>query len=215
MSKNKSMIERISGSTLVQALLTIIGAANPTMLPASLLPVLSNSLAASRYKERIDQQFQEIKEILDCNEEKLRNITDEQFQIINDLITISLQTINQKKLEYLKYAVSNSIRDSKTTHKEASMIGRIIRDISAEEAYFLINNFEYKAIALNNEIGGTFEGDERTLVINRGCSQEESLVIGLMSIGLLVNHGGTWDGAPILVFSDIAAKIIALLQKPN
>lgn len=93
---------------------------------------------------------------------------------------------------------------------EAALLSRIIRDISAEEADFLISSFSFQRLQLGNS-SGTEEG---VLVIPIG-GREELVVSGLISLGLLISAGPTIDDSGLLRFSNAVAKIIALLVEPD
>lgn len=202
-------LENIAGSIPSEAALTLVGVLSGNPL-AALLPVLSNSLASGRQKKRVEAALADINSVLTIHANTLRNINDAQYKLINEVILTLLHTTSEEKLVYLRRAVRNSLEVSDMQAAEAAVLSRIIRDISAEEADFLISSFSHQRLQLGNA-GGTAEG---VLVIPIG-GHEELVVSGLISLGLLISAGPTMDDSGLLRFSNAVAKIIALLVEPD
>lgn len=202
-------LENIAGSVPSEAALTLVGVLSGNPL-AALLPVLSNSLASGRQKKRVEAALADINSVLTIHANTLRNINDAQYKLINEVILTLLHTTSEEKLVYLRRAVRNSLEVSDMQAAEAAVLSRIIRDISAEEADFLISSFSHQRLQLGNT-SGTEEG---VLVIPIG-GREELVVSGLISLGLLISAGPTIDDSGLLRFSNAVAKIIALLVEPD
>ena len=202
-------LENIAGSVPSEAALTLVGVLSGNPL-AALLPVLSNSLASGRQKKRVEAALADINSVLTIHANTLRNINDAQYKLINEVILTLLHTTSEEKLVYLRHAVRNSLEVSDMQAAEAALLSRIIRDISAEEADFLISSFSFQRLQLGNS-SGTEEG---VLVIPIG-GREELVVSGLISLGLLISAGPTIDDSGLLRFSNAVAKIIALLVEPD
>jgi hypothetical protein len=83
---------------------------------------------------------------LASHETLLRDLTDSQYKLINETILALLSTTNPEKLVFLRNAVSNSLTATDLKSHEAIYLARIIRDISAEEAAFLISNSSYQRL---------------------------------------------------------------------
>jgi hypothetical protein len=86
-----------------------------------------------------------------------------------------------------------------------------VRDISAEEADFLVTNFHYARIQLATNPA---EHEQETLGVDPASSQGLA-VTGLQSLGLLTAAEPTWDDSGLLRFSPIVAKLLVLLREPG
>lgn len=200
-------LEHVSGNLGTETTLTVIGALSGNPL-AVLLPVLSSSLANGRHKKRVELALQEIDATLHNHAEQLRNLSDSQYKILNEIILATLQTTDQEKICYLRRAVTNSLKIDDLQTQEAVVIGRIIRDISAEEADFLTNNFQYDRVQLS-----TIEREYEMKVRNvKPDSAEGTVVTGLISLGLLTTAEPTMNEMGLLSFSPIVVKLLAMLR---
>lgn len=205
--KLPSRLENASGSLGTKAALTLIGALSGNPL-AALLPVLSSSLASERHKQRVEDAIRSVDATLKRHEGELRELSDSQYKILNEAILAILQTTSQKKIEYLRHAVRNSLKIDGLMPQEAVVLGRIVRDISAEEAEFLLNNFQYDRVQVS-----TAEAEHKMKVRNvKPESSEGTVVTGLVSLGLLTAAEPTWDENSLLRFSPIVAKLLVLLR---
>ena len=205
-------VEEISGHIVTQTALAAISAIAAGPL-AALLPVLAGSLAAERQKARVEKCLAEIDTILQVHSESIRSLSDEQYKLINESVLAPLQTTQQKKLDYLRSVVANSLSAQGLKFQEVAVLSRVIRDISAEEADYLLQSFQYQGIHLM----ATAEGQEFTDNILRvnPASRDALIVAGLMSLGILVPAEPTYDAPNILRFSGIVAKLISLLTGPS
>ena len=95
--------------------------------------------------------------------------------------------------------------------EEAVVLSRIVRDISAEEADFLLRHFSYQRLQLG-VAQGSISSD--ALVVPAG-GREELIVSGLVSLGLLIPAGPTFDDSGLMRFSNVVGKVIALLREPT
>jgi len=204
-------VEQVSGHLTTQTALTVISAIAAGPLVA-LLPVLAGSIAAERQKARIEKCLAEISFILQEHSDFIRSLSDEQYKLVNESVLALLQTTDQKKLDYLRSVVANSLTTSNLEFQEAAVLSRVIRDISAEEADYLIRTFQYQGIHLM----APAEGQEFTDNILRvdPSTRDALIVSGLMSLGLLIPAEPTYSAPSILRFSGIVAKLILLLRGP-
>ena len=196
--------ELLTGNLIAEAGITALAAYLATPL-ASLLPVLSKSLASGRHQKRVEKALFEINEMLTKHEKEIRNLTDAQYKIINETILTILQTVEEEKIKYLKSAIENNIIEDKVSMTSAYILSRILRDISVEEILFLINNRNYKMIFL----GGQSSHDD---VINIDPHSNQGILFsGLIAMGLMV------PGIPIMgtqgnyEFSPIVSKILEVI----
>ena len=187
--KSTSTLEKVAGSLPAEAALTAIAAAAGTPL-AALLPVLAKSLAAERQKQRVEATLLEMNGVLARHEAQLETLTDQQYKFINEAVLALLHTTNELKMSLLRNVVQNSLSVSELPDQEAVFLSRIVRDISAEEAQFLIANFGYERIWLNEIVPG--ESSRSTLAVKPN-SPDGQVVLGLLTLGLVSTAESTWD----------------------
>lgn len=202
-----TQLEKVAGSVLVEATVTIIAALAGGSI-AAMLPVLTKSLASERQQLRVEKYLADVSQILQSHEETLRNLSDAQYKLINEAILTSLQTTQEEKLKILINVVRRSLDLCDIEPQEAISLSRIIRDISAEEVMFVVKNFSYRGLQIAiPESEGPSEDD--ILDICQG-SRDELLVSGLISLGVLT--AGQPTLGQVLGFSPITAKLIVLLK---
>lgn len=202
--KKPSLLEQVSGNLVIETVLTSIGALAAFPL-APLLPVLSNSLANRRHKERVEKALTEINEILEKHKGKLRELSDSQFKIINEAILTILQTTEDAKIEYLKDVVCSNVDKETVSLSFASQVSRILRDISAEELRFLIVNSRYSTIVFDLDKVG---GNELKVEAN---SEQGAIVTGLISMGLIIWASSGWNSVGRYKCSPLVSKVLAAI----
>lgn len=201
-------LEKLAGSLGVAGTLTSIAAMAGGPL-AALLPVLTNSLAAERQKIRVENALAQIDQTLKAHSEALRNLTDSQYKLLNEVVLALLHSSDKEKIEYLRRAVHNTLlKGENILPQESVVLSRIIRDISAAEADFLIFNFHYDRIQL-----ATNEAKHEQKVLTVPPNSDDGLIVtGLVSLGLLTAAEPTYDDSGLMRFSPIVAKLLVLLS---
>lgn len=209
--RKETLTEKVTNSLVTSLGVTAVAsyAAGPL---GAILALLVNTLANDRYKIRVEETLNDIFKMLDEVSDKINQISDAQYKLINETLVTIHQTVEEEKLSFLKNAVRHTIDLESISHYEASIVSRVIRDISAREAKFLINNeFEgnkYNKICLdleeshskstsNKKEGGkvtstfviTFKPPayvEDGVLHVSGKSEQMGLVNGLITLGLLI-----------------------------
>lgn len=204
----RTKIEKIAGSLPVEAAATMVAAIVGGPL-APLLPVLAKSLASERQRLRIESYLVEISRVLENHEESLRKLSDPQFKLINEAILAGFHTTQAEKLTLLRRAVRRSLALRDIEFQEAVILSRILRDISVEEAMFVVNNSSYRGVYIADPRDPGEDGILRV----RPNSTDESLVSGLLSLGVLTPGQPTLG--QILGFSRIVPKLISLLKESD
>ena len=203
-----TMLERVAGSRTADGALTVIGAVSGGPL-AALLPILGRSLAAERQRVRVETALTEIDRILNEHADALNAISDAQYKLINEVVLALLHTTSAAKIKFLKHVVRNTVSKSSLGDQDAVLLSRIVRDMSADEMSFLKQNFGYGRVQVATT---TVEADHVKRVLNVKPGTAEALVVtGLVSLGLLEAAEPTWDETGMLRYSDVTAKLIALL----
>lgn len=210
MKEEKSFLEEATGNLATQGVSAALSAFAATPL-AALLPVLTTALAQGRHQKRVENALIEINQILIEHESQLRNITDAQYKIINETILSILQTTEDRKIEYLKKTIEVNLKEEKVSISFAIPISRILRDISARELQFLIDNFKYDRITFNRTPGEEHKPDKKNELVVEADSEQGALVSGLVSMGLIVAGSNSWDDIGRYNFSPLVAKLLAVI----
>lgn len=207
--KPASPLETVAGSTATEAALTVVGALAGGPI-APLLPVLAKSLASGRQHSRVVAALASIDQTLKDHSSQLAGLTDEQYKLVNETILAVLHTTSEQKLSYLRIAVRNALALNDLLPQESVVLGRIVRDISGEEAAFLLANFEYERVQLAKTSG---PHEQRVLTVDPD-SRAGLVAVGLISLGLLAPAEPTFDDSGLLRFSSIVATLMVLLREP-
>lgn len=204
-----TVLERVSGSPITEAAATLVAGAGVAFTPlAPLLPVLSNCLAARRHQGRVESAIKDISEVLARHEGELQRLTDPQYHLLTEAVSEVFQTVHQEKIVYLQRAIRNSLNIDGLVPQESVVLARFVREISAEEADFVVSNFSFRYIHVSD-----LPSDRDDLLrVPRG-SRESLIVAGLESIGVLEFALGTAGGGNMLSFSDLTAKLLLLLRE--
>ncbi|HIE00890.1 MAG TPA: hypothetical protein EYP59_11485 [Thiotrichaceae bacterium] len=218
MTLEKDTVEKISGNPATTLASTAVGAAAgvfiggiPGAIAGALLPVLTGTLAHGRATKRIESTIEEIKRLLHEHKEELDKINDAQYKIITETISTIYKTIEEDKLNYLRRVVRNTISHAAITDHEAALISRIIRDLSADEAIFLVNNSHYLEIVIKHYEINTEEKD--TVLYIDATDEKIPIVNGLSNLGLLLLRPASYGGKTVEYrFSPIAVKLGGLLK---
>lgn len=211
--KPPSLVERITGNVATESALTALAAsvANTGGPLVPLLPVLAKSLASERQKKRVEEALAEVSAILEAHEAQICNLTDEQYKIINEAVLALLHTTHGEKLAYLRAVVKNALDLDTVQPQEAVVLSRIIRDLTAEEAKFVCENFKFNRVwVVDRRIG---EAVDPTIKYVDPNSDEALTVAGLSALGLLSPSDAMWDATDKLRFTRITAKLIVLLRR--
>jgi hypothetical protein len=208
-----SMTEKIMGSSLTKGAATLLAATAPyAPIAAVFLPLLCDSFAHGRYQVRMEKTINELQAELAKNSEKIVGLSDAQYKFINETVATLLQTLEEEKLSYLKCAIRVCVHTPDMSHKEASVMSRIIRDISADEIRLLVTHSQSEGLALSS---GDNEDDSQFILLKRAVLQDtpdnKILISGLHSLGLLVLDDNVF--ANTYAFSPIVGKLLALVTE--
>jgi hypothetical protein len=160
--------------------------------------------------------FEELKAIVEQHAEKLKDLTDDQYKVVNEAISAAFYTINEDKLDYLKRAAKNAFLKPGAVEGLSDPLSRVVRDLSAAEAKFISTNFGFELIMLFAKQGGSVPpGSEVTaaklLQIEAG-SADEVIVSGLIGLGLLYAKTPRF-GSVMYEWSPLVAKVMVLLRE--
>jgi hypothetical protein len=202
-----SAVENIASSLPVKGAANTVAVLGATVTPlAAFVPFLVDSLASGRQAKRLEAMFGELRILTEQNSEKLKDMTDDQYKVVNEAISAAFYTINQEKIQLLKRAASNAFLNPDAVAEVSDSLSRVIRDISAAEAAFVLKNFGYEKFVVTNDTGVT----EKALAVEPH-STEEIILSGLINLGLLYSKATGWK---MLAFewSPLVVKLIRLLR---
>jgi len=164
--------------------------------PLALIPVLNGQLAADRHKLRIEKVLSELDNKFREHEEKLNELTDNQFKLINEGVSALLRTVDEEKISYLKKAVLNTLDEEELDGHNSVLLSRVLRDISVVELRFLLRIKNYSEIILY-EPDKKSENEDNRLVISPESGDAATLsgLFCLRYLGLVAmtrsGYGGT------------------------
>jgi hypothetical protein len=202
----KSSLEKAASNLPVNVVANSIGILGSTITPlAAFVPFLVQTLASGRQTQRLEKMFGELTAVIESQSEKLRELTDDQYKLVNEAISAAFYTVDEQKLALLKHSVIAAINESDIVASASDALSRAIRDISTEEAKFIVNNYHHSKLTITTqEISGV---DSHAILPG---SNEELLMSGLISLGLLFSKEPYMD-IVIYEWSPLVAKLIRLL----
>jgi hypothetical protein len=207
--KKPSIVERVMGSDATKGAATLLAATAPYAAIAALfLPLLCDSLAQARYRARIEKAINDLEIYFAEDCARIENITDAQFKFVNETVVTILQTMEEEKLTYLKCAIRACVNDPGITHKEASVMSRIIRDISVDEIQMLASNSDAGGIVVLSGNDDTDYALQNRAVV-QGTPDNMILMSGLISLGLLVLDDNVFGNT--YAFTPTVWKLLALV----
>jgi len=205
--EDKSNLEKVTGNLATKTAGIAVGVLGATVTPlAAFVPFLLETLASGRQSKRLESAFKKIETILKKHEKLINELTDDQYKVINEGVSSALYTINEDKLNYLVTVIANTTTQPNTCSGISDHLSRVIRDISADEIMFLLNNISFVGVAVTDD---TVKNDG-LLQISPG-SNDELLLTGLMHLGLVYAKDSTWD-FQVYKWSPIVNKLVSLLK---
>lgn len=200
-------LEKFTSNIGIKGAANTVAVIGATITPlAAFVPFLVDALASGRQGERLERMFCELTAITTAHSEKLKNLSDDQYKIVSEVISAAFYTINQDKLDLLKRAAANALLDGEAVSQVSDALSRAIRDISASEASFIMQNFKYEMFIITNDT----EVLDGAMAI-RPRSNDEIILSGLLNLGLLYSKAPRWD---IITFewSPLVVKLIRLIK---
>ena len=218
MLKKPSFIEKAAGDPGVEVGTQLMTSGLTTALSTTpfagltpiigLFPLLWKIPAAKRQQERFEQAFSLIEATLAAHQEKLEKLSDGQYNLLNEAIAATFQAQTTQKLAYLRNAVEKSLSIEILESQEVAALSRMVRDISAQEADFVLKHYGRSYVHVTNVINQ----DGPDVMRIRTDSPEALIVDGLESIGVLIFGLGTMGDGDMLKFSPLTAKLVFLLR---
>jgi hypothetical protein len=212
------LVERGAGSLITQGVTAAIAAADGGVT-AVLLPVLATTLASDRQKKRVDLAIASLNSDLEKISTGLKNISDNQYKLINEIVLTVFQTTCDEKIQYLRNAVFSAVIETDLKSQETYQLSRVLRDISAAEIQFLTEHFQYEGVllldAFEQIIDAVQKPEYKSILQLMTHSAEGKVVTGLINIGMLIQTGTRYTDVNLHKFSPICGKLITLVSKPN
>lgn len=205
MASKKSNVEKVSGALTTGVLMTAVGVVSGNPL-AAFLPLLAATPAARRHRERIEKSLMELHDRLVPLESQLQALTDAQFQYVGELASLIIRSTNEKKIEVLKRAIERGVASAEPIEKFGVQLARLLRDITPEEAAFLLDHAKYKEILIDFDA----KGDSSVAMIKKGTRDYE-LLGGLLTLGL-IHYTQRRLQVDAYYFSDMARTLVEVLK---
>jgi hypothetical protein len=209
-----SPLEKTAGSLPVKATANAIAVFGSTITPlAAFVPFLVDTLASGRQTERLERMFAELNALTAEHSERLKELSDDQYKVVNEAISAAFYTTEEAKLDLLKRAAANAVADADAVSGVSDALSRVVRDISAAEAAFVIRNFNCELLVVADgptEMPRTLIDMPRTLGI-KPHSTDEIILSGLINLGLLYSKTSRW-GLVAFEWSPLVVKLIRLLK---
>jgi len=205
MATEKSMVEKISGALTTSVLMTAVGVVSGNPF-AAFLPLLAATPAAQRHKKRIEASLTDLNERLAHLESHVEKLTDAQLQYVGELANSIIRTTNDEKIEILKHAIEKGIISASPIERSGGQLARLLRDITPEEAAFLLDHEKYKEILVDFDD----TNDSSVATVKKGTRKYE-LLGGLLTLGLL-HYSQHRLQVDAYYFSDIAEELVEVLK---
>lgn len=215
----KTTLESVAGHPITGPLIsaaTTLGSISLSGVGAPFLgviPGLIGSLALGRMENRINETLKLVKADLQSLEEKMHQATDNQLTFLLGSVSSMFSTVDPAKLEILRKAAIESIKDGAKVEGDAAAIARTIQNLTAPEASFLAANFG-KMIMLSREPGkgnppSPFDTDPVWLIDPQ--SEYGQLTAGLSAQGILVATQGSWE-ADRMIWTHLGKQVFDLIS---
>lgn len=202
-----SLLEKVASSLPAKGAANTVSVLGATITPlAAFVPFLVEALASGRQSERLEAMFRDLRALTEANAAKLRDLTDDQYKVVNEAISAAFYTIDQEKIEILKRAAANAFLNPDAVMQVSDSLSRVVRDISSSEVAFVVLNFGYERIVIANE-----PLDVQTTLTIKPHSSDEVVLSGLVNLGLLYPKRAQWDTVPF-EWSPLVARLIRLLN---
>jgi len=145
------------------------------MLLPPLLPALTASLAVNRQQKRIYKVMREVEAILKNHTDLIANLSDTQFQLMNDLSNITFQTYDDDKIKLLRNSIVNTVFEGDIIEHEGVVLSRVLRDVSCWEFRFLISIVGYKEVTVMGNKDGSFTPRDGQKLIEPGSNDDQMI----------------------------------------
>lgn len=177
---------------------------------AAFVPFLVDSLASGRQAQRVEKMFGELSELINAHSDQLKALSDDQYKVVSEAISAAFYTISAEKISLLKRTAANAFLNGEIVEKLSDPLSRVVRDISAAEASFVIRNFGYESFMISAE--ALEPPDLSSTLIIRPHSNDEVIVAGLINLGLLYSKKPKFD-VVAYEWSPLVATLIRLIKE--
>lgn len=202
----KSTLEKTTSGLPVNVAANAVGIFGATITPlAAFVPFLVQALASGRQAKRLEKMFGELTAAIESQSEKLRELTDDQYKLVNEAVAAAFYTVDEQKLALLKNAVVTAIDEPDITASVSDALSRAIRDISTEEARFLVDNYHHSKLTI-----GPHTLSENGIYSVPLGENNAVLISGLISLGLIYS-AEPYVTIVVYEWSPLVAKLVRLL----
>ncbi|MDX1462199.1 MAG: hypothetical protein R3359_04015 [Marinirhabdus sp.] len=206
--EEKTYLEKVCGNMGTVMATTLIAASGGIYL-APLLPVLTGSISNSRAEKRVEKALEDLNVRLSEYENQIQNMTDNQYKLIGEIVSSIMQCTSEPKIELLKNAAVGCLQIKQVEDHEASVLSRILRDITILEYKFLITLSKFSEIVVRSSPLENFKLREG-MVEFKPKSPEAQLLNNLERLNLLRTVISGFGVDIYFEYSPVAHKLLAL-----
>ncbi|MCS6192134.1 hypothetical protein [Shewanella baltica] len=211
--EEKTYLEKICGNMGTVMATTLVAASSGIFL-APLLPVLTASIASSRAEKRVENALEDLNIRLSMYEEQILSMSDNQYKLIGEIVSSIMQCTSEPKIELLKNAAVGCLHETQVEDHEASVLSRILRDITVLEYKFLITLSKCSEIVVRSSPLKNFKLREG-MVEFQPKSLEANLLNNLERLNLLHTVISGFGVDIYFEFSPVTHKLLALCGESN
>jgi len=202
----KSTVEKTTSGLPVNIAANAVGIFGATITPlAAFVPFLVQTLARGRQSQRLEKMFGELTAVIESQSEKLKKLTDDQYKLVNEAVAAAFYTVDEQKLALLKNAVVTAIDEPDITASVSDALSRAIRDISIEEAKFIVDNYHHSKLTIGSHT--LSEDDIHSIPLGENNAV---LISGLISLGLIYS-AEPYVTIVVYEWSPLVARLVRLL----
>lgn len=217
-NNEKTKLESIAGHPTTGPILSAAATLGTTVLSGfgvpflGVIPGLVGSLAMGRMENRLNNEFKKLNQDLNALEGKMLAASDQQIAFLLGAVSSMFSTVDAAKLEILRTAAREAIRDESKVEGDAAMLARTIQNLSAPEVGFLVKNFG-KNLLMADTPSGPNDNPKSANMIDP-FSKDGQLITGLSSQGLILITKVGWSGQNI-TWTPLAKNILNLITSSN
>ena len=204
-------VEKVIGHPGTNVVATLV-AASSSFVGAALLPLLTGTLAFSRFRKRVESAIEYLDVQLSSMQNQVNDMSDTQFQFLNEAVATILHTTDEEKFEYLTTAAVRAIGSEDLEEHETTVLSRALRDISVVEIRFLLQIDRYDMIILTSTEPGEDQAEDETKLFIDPNEGSAAYIAGLQTLGLVVPLGSGYGGTLNCRVLPVAKRLAALVR---
>jgi len=204
----KEIKEFLLSPALSPAVASITAAFGPL---GAICGALHATAAGKHHQEQVERTLLRIRSDLAGLANQLEELREPQLKLVMETLRTITETMNEEKQEYLARAVSNCVQHGNYSDYQATLLGRLIRDISADEILLLSQGVRTKGFLTTSRRG---PGQEHYTVVIVSDLQDYDQIHSLVNMRLLEQDSASeaaYDHGSVFKPTKWAFKLLGLL----